>query len=361
MDRVIVIEPNKTGAEHLTFNSSVILGFINRISNSVCLAASKSHFEALGRPKVIFYRLPVISIVKRKFISKTLIEIFAITKAFFHARSRGIRKAIVLSVFPPLLMWLVLMARLSGISTTLILHGELEGLVDSSRQRITSFGYWIQRFFKSGGYRHIFCVVLSEGIHNRLISLYPEAEGYIVWANHPIDEPKCTHEILRDIDFATVGVATEKKHSELFKHLANLARSGKRVAHIGMSEPTLFNQYNKEIIFFCAPGEHLGKDEFANALKRVKHAVFPYSNSSYRMTVSGAMLDAIASGCAVLCLPNEFAKDLVCAGLPVSIEDNLEALLHPTAHQASGDICWEKFSADSFCDRLLSFFSHRIQ
>lgn len=358
MQKFIIIEPSKASAEHLTFNALVVSALLNRAPKSTCLAAAKSHFEALGRPKTVFCPLPIISIVKRRFISKALVEGFAITKTFLYARRHGFRNAIVLSVFPPLLFWLALMARLFGISTILVLHGELEGLTDSSRQRITSFGYWVQRFFKYEGFLRISCLVLSEGIYHRLLKMYPAADGRIYWANHPIAKSYHSSNVQRDLDFATVGIATEKKHDQLFSYLADLARSGQSVAHVGMTELALFNRYKQDITFFCAPGSHLDKDEFATALKRVRHAVFPYSDSSYQMTVSGAMLDAIACGCKILCLPNAFAKDLVEAGLPVTIDANLESLLHPTDNEAIGEVDWDKFSADLFCNKLLSIFNN---
>jgi len=357
MQKLIIIEPSKSGAEHLTFNSLVVSALLLRAPESTCLAAAKSHYEALGHPSIAFCQLPIVSIVKRRFIAKVLVEAFAIAKAFLYAKNHGIQHAIVLSVFPPLLFWLTLMARLLGISTTLILHGELEGLVDSSRQRITSFGYWVQWFFKGEGYRHIKCIVLSEGIHRRLMRLYPAAAEFVSWANHPLAKPNSSSKAQRDFSFATVGVSTEKKHGQLFRQLADFAESGQHVAHVGMTEPELFDRYRQKIKFFCSPGKHLSQDEFEIALKRVSHAVFPYAQSSYQMTVSGAMLDAIACGCKVVCLPNDFAKDLVDAGLPVTIAANLESLLRPIEEQTAGNIPWHSFSADAFCDKLLDSFS----
>jgi len=354
MQQFIIIEPSKAGAEHLTFNASIISALLRRAPGSAILAAEISHFDAIGAPNIPFFPLPIVSIVKRKFVSKVLVEAFALAKAFIYAKRRGIQYAIVLSVFPPLLSWLAILAQTFGISTTLIMHGELEGLVDSSRQRITSFGYWVKRFFVAGSYRKINCIVLSEGIHRRLVNQYPAAATHIQWANHPIAKPAYLQEIIRDINFATVGVATDKKHSSLFSILANLAHSGQRVAHIGMTEPELFNRYKQEIEFFCPPGAHLSQAEFGTALERVIHAIFPYAKSSYRMTVSGAMLDAIACGCRVVCLPNDFADELAAAGMPVTIATDLQSLLNPNMETAFDNIPWDKFSADAFCEVLLS-------
>jgi hypothetical protein len=356
MMKVIVVEPSKDSAEHLTFNSLVISSLVQNSSELISLASSKSHYEALGKPNVRFIALPVVSIVKRRFIRKVLVELFAVLRAFAYAKRNGIRHSIFLSVFPPLLNFLPVIAKVLGISTTVILHGELEGLVDSSRMRITSFGYWVRRFFDREGYRAVTCVVLSEGIYRRLLSLHPNSEGYVKWANHPIDEHENLKNAQRDFDVSTVGVATQKKHGLLFEKMADLARSGRRVAHIGMTEPEIFDRYKEDIAFFCKPGEHLGQSEFLSALKRVKHAIFPYAHTSYKMTVSGAMLDAIACGCNVSSLTNDFAKDLVASGLPVTIADSLDSLLHPVEKEGMVEVPLKKFSADNFCDQILSIY-----
>jgi len=354
MVKVIVVEPSKDGAEHLTFNSLVLSSLLEASPELIALATSNSHYEALGKPNARFIPLPVVSIVKRRFISKVFVELFAILKAMTYAKRNEIQFAIFLSVFPPLLTFLPVVAKVFRISMVVILHGELEGLVDSSRMRITSFGYWVRRFFDGEGYRAVDCFVLSEGIYRRLLSLYPNSEGYVKWANHPIVEYKNLQNSQRDFEVSTVGFATQKKHGLLFEKMSELARSGRRVAHIGMTEPEIYNRYKNEIKFFCMPGEYLGHNEFLSALERVKHAIFPYANTSYKMTVSGAMLDAIASGCDVLSLTNDFAKDLVDSGLPVTIADSLESLLHPIEKQGIVDIPWKNFSADNFRDQLLS-------
>lgn len=353
MQKFILIEPSKTDAEHLTFNASVISEFLRRFPEQVCLAASPSHFEALGSPAVNLCRLPIVSIVQRRFLSKVLVEAIAIVKAFWRARRSGVQHAVVLSVFPPLFSWLSLVARWFGIPTTLILHGELEGLVDPTRQRITSFGYWVKRFFANGHFRQLQCFVLSEGIHQRLITMYPDAASYVGWGNHPVPQPDFPEVTQRDITFATVGVATVKKHDGLFRQFSRLVKSGQRGAHVGMTEPHLYRQFKQDVTFFCEPGSHLNQAEFVAALKRVKNAVFPYSTTSYRMTVSGAMLDAIGCGCNVVCPPNLFAGDLVNAGLPVTIASDLDQLLVDSDNLVANGIPWHAFSAETFCARLL--------
>lgn len=355
MQKFIVIEPSKAGAEHLTFNASVISEFVRRFPSEVFLAASTSHFEALGNPSVPFCPLPIVSIVKRRFLFKVLTEAVAIVKAFNYARRLGIRQAVVLSVFPPLLSWLSLVASCFGVSTTLVLHGELEGIVDPSKQRPTSFGYWVKRFFGANGFRRLKGFVLSEGIYHRLTSIYPEAATHVGWANHPIQRSESSEATPRDIVFATVGLATEKKHAKLFQQFSCLSSVGQRSAHVGMTELDLYERFRQDITFFCIPGSHLIQRDFFAALQRVKNAVFPYDTTSYRMTVSGAMLDAIGCGCRVVCLNNAFALDLVSAGLPVTIADSLEQLLVDGVGAVEKEVPWKDFSAESFCDRLLRF------
>lgn len=353
MNKLAIIEPSKTGAEHLSFNSSIIRELIRSYSlDNISLFCSRSHFDALAQPKTPFRSLPVVSIVLRRFVLKALVEGAAILLAFTRLRSAGIRHAIVLSVFPPLLNWLGFVSTLFGVHTTIILHGELEGLVDQSRQRVTSYGFWVKRFFERDGFKVMKCIVLSEGIMQRLTKIYPTCTSFIVWANHPIAQASHVSEN-RDITFATVGVATEKKHLVLFETMSKLAAAGYFCAHVGMTEEYLFKRYSKSIKFLCEPGSHLSVKEFDLALRRVSNAIFPYSPNSYQMTVSGAMLDAIGSGCHVISLPNTCAEDMRRSGLPVTIAESVEDLFATNTLLPPQSPCWDQFSAREFCLTLL--------
>jgi hypothetical protein len=351
--KLAIVEPSKSGAEHLSFNRCVIQALRSQPGLAITLFCGSSHFDALETP-VEHVEIPVVSIVSRRFIRKAAVEALAVWRALVVARRRGIRRAVFLSLFPPLLGMLPLAARLLGISVTLILHGELEGLVDPRRQKPTSYGFWTKRFFERRGFTRVRCLVLGEGIHARLTALYPAAAG-IAWANHPLTPGVPAADSVRDVLIASVGVATQRKHAALFEAFRELhVRRGIRAAHVGMTESALYERFRDAVDFTAAPGEHLSRTAFEATLSRTTTAVFPYADDSYRLTVSGAMLDALARGCHVVSLDNAFARDLRRDGWPVTIAPDVRAIVDATRGpvEATPDLARERYSSAEFAKRL---------
>lgn len=354
--KLAIVEPSKTGAEHLSFNQAVIGALIRRPEVQAVLMCSHSHREALDLDAApAGPDLPVESIVARRFARKAIVEAWALWKAVREARRRSCEAAVFLSVFPPLLNWLDWLCRRAGLRATLVLHGELEGLVDQSRQRLTSFGFWVQRYFAAGSRHGMRCVVLSRGIHERVVQLYPQASTWLYWANHPISRP-VRPDVPRDIPLATIGVATARKHEQLFGLMQPDVPA--QLTHLGMCERGLPERFSPMVQFLAPPGEHLSAERFRHHLQRTATAIFPYGEGSYRLTVSGAMLDALGAGCNVVSLPNPFASDLQNAGLPVTVVPDLPALVAsaktaamPVAASAQAFDAW---SAEQFAGTLLA-------
>ena len=352
-----IIEPSKTKSEHLSFNQAVINELAKQASGGILLYCSGSHYNRL-EVDIPYVKIPVVSIVSRQFISKLFVESYSLLYSLSSIKNRGVRQAIILSIFPPLLSLLPILSKLFGISITLIIHGELDGVVDASKQHISSYGYWMRRFINRLGYKKIRCIILGKGIHSRFSQIFPEAALSFEWANHPIVRPYNKDVMTRDIAIASTGIATARKHSVLFQaFLQTYRRDGIKATHIGMTEPGLFEKFSGEICFTAKPGEHLSMEQYHNALKITAVVVFPYDQFSYRLGVSGAMLDALSCGCRVVSLENPFARDLQRDGFPVDILPNIEALSTasstlPTYFNLNQDP-FDNYSASAFVSKLI--------
>jgi hypothetical protein len=324
--KIALIEPSKTGVEHISFNSGVVRGLISEHAGDLRMYCSKSQFEALNAD-IAWTHLPVVSITQRSFLKKFLVELLALLYALIHARLHGFRRAMLLSVFTPLLVLVPAMARMTGMSVTVLLHGELDGLLDKKRQKITSYGYWIKQFFDKKLYLQIKCAVLSKGIQRRLADLYPDCERHTVALHHPVDVVPVQPQP-RDIAFATFGIATAERLAALYAAIEAVpAPRRPRLHHIGMSEPELFERFKGVVEFSCRPGESLSPQAYEAMAVRVCHALVLYQPSDYQLRVSSAMIDALRTGAKLITYPCGYAKDLQQDGFDVILVSNLDELM----------------------------------
>jgi hypothetical protein len=353
-----IIEPSKTGVEHASFNMTVTKGLYTSLGDKVRLYSSSSQFDMLNMD-VPWTRIPVVSITKRSFVKKVFVEAFALFYALTDARLRGFRNALLLSLFPPLLNILPLLAWLTGMKAQVILHGELDGLLDAKRQKITSYGYWVKRFFDRGRYRHTTCVILGEGIQQRLTAQYPDIAKCTYAINHPINQ-SAKPSVVKDIPFATFGIATVERFAEVYGRLARMpAVKRPRIVHIGMCEKALFDQFKDVVTFLCEPGKSLSVSEYEEAAARVRCALSLYMANDYKLRVSGAMLDALGAGARLISLPCSYAIDLQKDGFDVVLAQDVDEIVELMMKDGqSSSSCvpekvWHSYSDNAFATKVI--------
>jgi len=321
--KVSIIEANKSGAEHLSFNNQVLKNML-RDEDVYYLFSSTCHSSKLtalsGKDNVKLFKIPVYSILKRNFILKFCIELFSTFYALLFSKIKKADVVIFTSVFPPLLPVISVINRLLSLNVRIILHGELEGLLQVEKLSFSSYGFWVKVFYENGFYKNINSIVLSNGIYNRLLLIYPALKGHMSFINHPINMNNSS--IKKEFLFATIGYATKKKHSVLFdKYVEQFRHKSEKLIHIGMADSDVIEAYSKHITFASPHGEALSEEQFSNYLSLIEYAVFAYGENMYNLAVSGAILDALGANCKVLTLKNKFALDLLEFGLSLKIVD----------------------------------------
>lgn len=352
-DNVIVAEISKKGVEHLSFNEAVIKSVGRMGFKKVTFFGAPSQIDFLRRcaDGLEFKRIPVVSIISRHFYLKAMVEFAVLVFVLIYGKLVRANRIVFLSIFPPLLLLLPMLSRLLGVNVVLVLHGELEGLVRDDRNRVSSYGFWIRRFFELELFRFIKVLVLAKYIKEEVVKLFPGAMQATIWVDHPIQF--VGYERPRDVEVATVGVATIRKHGVLYSKLSQI---GCRMAHVGAVEGGIRERYSG-VIDFLSDGVAEGEDGFFELLSRVKVAFFPYGMSDYKLTVSGAMLDALAAGCLVVTYRCQFAIYLRSLGFNVEIllDDSLPFSslgLNNSSLQAAGNVSFvelrKRFSGARF-------------
>jgi len=356
--QLAIIEPSKTGAEHASFNMAVTAAVHALLGDKVRLYASASQFRMLNI-NIAWTRIPVISITRRSFVKKALVETVALGYSLINARLHGYRNALLLSIFPPLLNMLPLLEQLTGVRTHVVLHGELDGLLDLKRQRMTSYGYWVKRFFDRKRYKKAGCIVLGSGIQRRLAEYYPDTDTRMLSVNHPINRGTASG-IKKDIPFATFGIATMERFADLYERISSLSDETRpQLVHIGMCEEKLFHRFRHVVRFLCEPGKSLTITEYEEAASRVQCALSLYASSDYRLRVSAAMLDALGAGAQLLALPCSYAQDLQRDGFNVvlveSVDEVVTYMLNNTrpTQKAVPEEVWRSYSDSEFARRVI--------
>jgi len=188
----------------------------------------------------------------------------------------------------------------------IVLHGEIEGLFDTTVQSFRSFGYWVKKWLKSRkSQSRIMLVVLDDFIRDRLTHDFP---GKLTKANvsvihHPVI-PMFSAEVV-DNDgekprVCFIGYRSRFKGFDEYVHMASnnpsvnyLAIGGAKVESI--SEGTI---------------EDLGpNDAYHREISRCAAAVFPYT-ALYACSLSAAVLDALATGVPIKSLDRPFFRSL---------------------------------------------------
>lgn len=360
--KLAIIEPSKTGVEHLSFNDAMLQGLKARPQVTVRLYCSDSHAIALAAG-VPWVKLPVISITRRAFFRKLAVEFIALVYSLLRARFWGAERIVLLSVFTPLLCALPALARLTGTKPLVVLHGELDGLLDPRRRRPTSYGYWIKRFFDHRMYKRLRCVVLGSGIRQRLAEIYPDVTEHTIAIEHPIVPVPPARDHRRRIAVATFGIATRDRFGRFYAAVAALpAEHRPRITHVGMVDAELYAEFHQTIEFLSRPDCPLSKADYEAAASRVNCAVSLYERSDYRLRVSGAMLDALRAGARLVSLSNAYAIDLQRDGFDVQVATSIEEvlnLLDQSHHERDADFsALRRYSVESAAHRLLAAQPH---
>jgi hypothetical protein len=186
METLIIVEANKGGAEHNSFNSAMLetlLACARQAQAATMICCERTHREALqpslgNVDDVVWRDITVVSGLRRTFIRKWLVEVVVLFRILLMAKRMG-ASVVLLSTFPNALASLMLWRPLfRSVPIHVILHGELEALVIQSKQRIYREGFWVKlALFKlfDGTWPKLY--VLGAGIKRRLVEEFPEQKS----------------------------------------------------------------------------------------------------------------------------------------------------------------------------------------
>ncbi len=178
----------------------------------------------------------------------------------------------------------------------------------------------VRNYFKSGrrpapGMR--FIVLGDVLLKNLMPYLSPEMFSRFVAVDHPYEEESGIQSCGKDeergnhgiLNVGTVGILNEHKGSESYLRLIRLLQ-GERIplafhasGHI-QCDPHPFREAG--VVMAGATNEPLPYPEFEKAVRRLDYILFFYGKDKYRLTASGALLDAVRFRKPVIALRNDY-------------------------------------------------------
>lgn len=316
---IYVCEVNKTDGEHEVINSCVIQ-MLNMLypEAKIGLWSSKDHWEkikSVAPVRCVNYFIKVIRPVdgnKINWAFKFFVESISVFRVLFRARLEKPRFILFnsLSAFGHFTLSLCKQYIFRDVVIIVTVHGELELLrcdtMASTADKL--LGMLLSKAMRANP-RSLYYLLLNHQIEERVIEDGLIDSERLLCIDHPYVFPSVASKKMPDFTwtFGHIGVAKASKHSELFFELANRCREeilnekarfivvGRVLDDLGMNFP--FVEYSDTY-------EFLDRNTYLNRLSEVNYALFFYDDEGYRLTGSGAVMDALAYEIPILSLKN---------------------------------------------------------
>jgi hypothetical protein len=312
--RFVFLEPSKVGHQHIT----LIEGYLTALASSeiartheLHLRADRTTLESLPgalRARMQCQAVPVMDPVKRRLVAKSLLEFLVVAWQRFRLRPGD--TLFVSCLLPTSLLLLEIWGRLlPKRGVYVVLHGEIEGLVDPSLRRLRSYGYWVWRWMRARRPGSLLSlVVIDDFIRDRLLVEFPDKlnAGNVFAVHHPIAPLSLEVGDAPDRPSACfIGFRTPAKGFDHFERLA-ADHPETRFVSIGAG----FRE-----VLPAGPKQALrDSDAYRRAIAACDVAAFPYV-SGYNVTLSAAALDALSVGVHLAGLDRPFFVSLgACLG-----------------------------------------------
>lgn len=342
VNRFFLLEPSKVGSQHITliegYLRSISASEIIKVKYELNLQASSETLKRLPEALISEFKvssIPVMNPERRRLVRKSLLELYVIFRLLMKLRRNDVM--FITCLLPTTLFLMEYVCRFFNKKNIyVLLHGEIEGVIDAGEQSIFRIGYWARKWARSRRVNsYINLVVLDDFIKKKLVDDCPEKfnENNVFVMHHPIS----TYILKRDVDidndtFCFIGYRTRNKG---YPEFVRLALMHPEYTFLAIGDGIVENVSSGEVIVLE------GKDDYLTAIAECSAAIFPYS-AGYTCSLSAAALDAISTGVQIYSLDRPFfcsLKDYFGAALvtTVSAPDDFNGLILSHSNNAECD------------------------
>lgn len=300
---MIVLEPSKVGAQHITLINPYLEAAIIASARPVefwCAASMWKNVASELKLEITHHEVPVVDPISRQFWLKIPVEIFVTLWVLFRKRPDDI--LLITCLFSPTLY---VLSRLCGIlrprNVYVVLHGETEALFDCSiSSKITGYGYWFRKFWKNFQKDNFLqLIVIEEFIKTKLLSNSDGklTEDCLHVLNMPVQMISQNFELVSRVrdrpKVCFIGYRSPLKGFDVF---SQLAVNHPEFTWLAIGEGQIFDLLTHETTML------MNSDSFQTAISGCDIAVFPYK-AGYEASLSAALLDALSCGLHIIASP----------------------------------------------------------
>jgi len=292
--RLSVIEPSKVGSQHITLLAGIVKA-------GAALPAEQrgtffGHRTLLGElppePLAAWAQstIPVMNPERRRLVRKSLLE--TAVSCWRITRMRKGDALLITCVLPSALIFIELFKRLfPRRRVTVMIHGEIEGLLEADRQHPGSYGYYMNKWIKLRRKESTLnLAVIDDFIVDEIVILGNKSikREDIFVVPHPITQVTdiAPVDLNARARVCFIGFRTRQKGYDLFERIAS-------------TTPTLSFEAIGGGCLQSVPENHFralcGTADYMRSIAACDFALFPYV-AGYRASLSAAALDAISAG-----------------------------------------------------------------
>ena len=334
MGKVKIVDYYGIGSFHEIINTAVAV-MCTQLFDDVRYYAGKSsigHIEkcfnsqiGYGSGSIVFYKRPVceFSTSLGAFI-RIILGAFVTTINFLLTRKKTV---LLFNYTNPLSMTFILLLNyLLKKKVIFVMHGELE-LQLKQNISVLKPSYWY-RLFHRLSLKWLFkgneaiLLVLGDSIKRNLCNIFPGISLNVYSICHPyfVIDSTSIKKKQHVLTIGTVGVMKKEKGLDslllLSEKLNDPIKEGKLIIKvIGQVETADVSIYRN--IEWIGNKDMLPRDCFEDAIQSLDYILYLYPSDSYKLTASGAIMDAILFGKPILALHNDYFDYLledVCIG-----------------------------------------------
>ncbi len=290
------VEPSKVGTQHIT----LIDGYLRALAVStvvqkdfnIVLCCHPSLHAALSdevRSRITHESTLVIDPEARRFVPKIMLEVWVVFQAMRRARSGDI---VFISCVLSTALWMIESVNrlLQRRNVYVVLHGEVEGLYDSSLRGFKNYGYWSFRWMRLRRPSSLLnLVVIDDFIRRRLLADFPQQikPERIFTIHHPVT-PLNSEQRYHSAKFKVCFIGYRTKFKG-FQEFESLARALPNLEFVAIGDGKVERVPSGETQPLAESGGYLG------AVADCAVAIFPYVGG-YTASLSAAALDALSAG-----------------------------------------------------------------